>query len=326
MKTFLCEYIHPSARKALEAVSEIISDWNRLPECDAIINRNLQLTKEVLEKAKRLRVVAVHGTGMDGVDLEAAKELGIQVFNTPYRNAASVAELNIALMLMAARKVSLIQKNLAEGASFSDPAVVSGLQGVELGGKTVAFLGVGEIAKKTITICKNGFSMRCIGWSRNLTKEKALELGIDYAASITCAVAEADFVVLGMALNEETRGILGKKEFSAMKQGAILINTARGALVEEEALLEALIGPAAETTDRGNTEGTAADTGNSGQPRLAAAGLDVVVNEPITAGHPLYQLPNVVLTPHVGANTEEALYRVGMACVEGILKRVCYCS
>ena len=322
MKTFLCEYIHPSARQALEAVSEIISDWNRLSECDAIINRNLQLTKDVLEKAKHLRVVAVHGTGMDGVDLEAAKELGIQVFNTPYRNAASVAELNIALMLMAARKVSLIQKNLEEGASFSDPAVVSGLQGAELGGKTVAFLGVGEIAKKTIAICKNGFSMRCIGWSRSLTKEKALELGIDYAASIACAVAGADFVVLGMALNEETRGILGKKEFLAMKQGAILINTARGALVDEAALLEALIAPAAKATDKESTGGTAADTGNNSQPRLAAAGLDVVVNEPITEGHPLRQLSNVVLTPHIGANTEEALYRVGMACVEGILQRI----
>lgn len=321
MKTFLCEYIHPSARQALEEVSEIISDWNRLSECDAIINRNLQLTKEVLEKAKCLRVVAVHGTGMDGVDLEAAKELGIQVFNTPYRNAASVAELNIALMLMAARKVSLIQKNLAEGASFSDPAVVSGLQGTELGGKTVAFLGVGEIAKKTIAICKNGFSMRCIGWSRSLTKEKALELGIDYAASITCAVAEADFVVLGMALNEETRGIVGEKEFLAMKQGAILINTARGALVDEAALLEALTGQEAAIADRKITENVIADTRNNRQPRLAAAGMDVVVNEPITAGHPLYQLPNVVLTPHIGANTEEALYRVGMACVKGILQR-----
>lgn len=294
MKTFLCEYIHPEARKELETFSEIVSDWERLPECDAAINRNLQMTKEVLESAKNMKVIAVHGTGMDGVDLDAAKELGIKVFNTPYRNAASVAELNVALMLMTARKARLIQKNIAEGASFADPAVVSGLQGLELGSKTVAFLGVGEIAKKTIKICKHGFDMHCIGWSRSLTQEKAKTLGIEYAGSITEAVKTADFIVLGMALNEETRGIIGEKELASMKQGAILINAARGALVDEAALLKAL------------TDG------------LLAAGLDVIAEEPITNTHLLYQLPNVVLTPHIGANTEEALYRVGMACVDGI--------
>jgi D-3-phosphoglycerate dehydrogenase len=294
MKTFLCEYIHPEAKRALESFSEIVSDRERLPECDAAINRNLQMTREFLQSAKNMKVIAVHGTGMDGVDLDAAKELGIQVFNTPYRNAASVAELNIALMLMAARKMALVQKNIETGASFAEPAVVSGLQGCELGGKTVAFLGIGEIAKKTIKICKHGFDMHCIGWSRSLTKEKAEELGIEYASGIAEAVKNADFVVLGMALNEETRGIIGRKELASMKQGAILINTARGALVDEKALLDAL------------------------KANKLSAGLDVVVNEPITGAHPFYQLPNVVLTPHIGANTEEALYRVGMACVDGI--------
>lgn len=308
MKTFLCEYIHPAARRELEKFSEIVSDWECLAECDAVINRNLQLTPELLKSATNLKVIAVHGTGMDGVDLDAAKKMGIQVFNTPYRNAASVAELNIALMLMVARKVTQVQKDVASGASFADPAVVSGLQGVELGGKTAAFLGVGEIAKKTIAICKNGFSMHCIGWSRSLTREKAAELGIEYADSIISAVKDADFVVLGMALNEETRGIIGEKELSAMKHGAIFINTARGALVDENALVEALTSAAEEK-------------GNS----VAAAGLDVVTEEPITKAHPLYNLPNVILTPHIGANTEEALYRVGIACVEGIKeKALCF--
>lgn len=301
MKTFLCEYIHPEARRALEKFSEIVSGWERLSECDAAINRNLQMTREVLESAKNMKVIAVHGTGMDGVDLEAAKEFGINVFNTPYRNAASVAELNIALMLMTARKATLIRRNIAEGASLADPAVVSGLQGCELGGKRVAFLGVGEIARKTIKICSNGFDMHCIGWSRSLTKEKAEELGIEYADSIVTAVKDADFVVLGMALTEETRGIIGEREIGAMKPGAILINTARGALIDEMALLNALKPQA---------------FGDC--PHLLAAGLDVIIEEPVTKNHPLYQLPNVILTPHIGANTEEALYRVGMACVNGI--------
>ncbi len=235
------------------------------------------------------------------------------MFNTPYRNAASVAELNVALMLMAARKVSQIQKNLNAGDSFADASVVSGLQGMELGGKTVAFLGIGEIAKKTIHICKHGFRMRCVGWSRSLTRERAAELGVRYADSIQTAVKNADFVVLGMALNEETRGIIGAEEIAAMKPGAVLINTARGALVDESALLYALT----KLLDNEREKGI-----GKASPHLAATGLDVVAEEPITKEHPLYALSNVVLTPHVGANTEEALYRVGMACVEGIIEKL----
>jgi len=307
MKTFLCEYIHPEARKVLESFSEIVSDWERLPECDAAINRNLQMKWGFMEKAKSLKVIAMHGTGLDSIDLEEAKKRGIKVFNTPYLNAASVAELNITLMLMAARKVKRIQNNLSEGASFAEPAVFSSVEGNELGGKTAAFIGVGEIAKKTIKICKYGFDMKCTGWSRSLTKEKAEELGIEYAGSITEAVKNADFVLLGMALNDETRGIIGEKEIAAIKQGAIFVNIARGALVDEAALIRALSVP--------NEEG---------KTHLLAAGLDVVVDEPLTNTHPLYQLPNVILTPHVGSNTEEALYRVGMACVDGIKKALCF--
>ena len=129
MKTFLCEYIHPEARKVLESFSEIVSDWERLPECDAAINRNLQMKREFMEKAKNLKVIAMHGTGLDSIDLEEAKKRGIKVFNTPYLNAASVAELNITLMLMAARKVKRIQNHLTEGNSFGNPAIFSDVQG-----------------------------------------------------------------------------------------------------------------------------------------------------------------------------------------------------
>ena len=295
MKTFLCEYIHEEARKELESFSEIVDDWEKFSECDAVINRNLQLTREVLQKATNLKVIAVHGTGLDGVDLESAKELGISVFSTPYRNAMSVAEWNIALMLMTARKVTMIAKRVQEGVSFANASVMAQLQGIELSGKRVAFLGVGEIAKKTIVICKHGFSMQCVGWSRSLTKEKAQELEIEFASSIEEAVKEADFVVLGMALTKETRGIIGKNELEQMKQGAILINTARGALIQEDFLYEAL--------QKG---------------KLGGAGLDVLIKEPLTIQCPLYSLENVVLTPHIGANTADALYRVGMACIEGI--------
>ena len=154
---------------------------------------------------------------------------------------------------------------------------------------------MGEIAKRTIAICKYGFSIQCIGWSRSLTKEKAEELGIEFASSRLEAIKEADFVVLGMALTNETRGIIGQIEIEGMKHGAILINTTRGALIQEDFLYEALK-----------------------KGKLGGAGLDVLIKEPLSMENPLYRLENVVLTPHIGANTEDALYRVGMACVEGI--------
>lgn len=299
MKTFLCEYIHEEARKELESFSEIVEDWEKFSECDAVINRNLKLTREVLNGATNVKVIAVHGTGLDGVDLEAAQEFGIQVFSTPYRNAVSVAELNVALMLMVARKVSRISRKLQESVSFGEASVMAQLQGMELSGKRVAFLGVGEIAKKTIFICQHGFSMQCVGWSRSLTKEKADSLGIEFASSRLEAIKEADFVVLGMALTKETRGIFGKEEIDGMKQGAMLINTARGGLIQEDILYQAL------------QEG-----------KIGGAGLDVLVREPLSIEHPFYQLDNVVVMPHIGANTEDALYRVGMACVKGIRERL----
>ena len=299
MKTFLCEYIHEKARRELESFSEIVDDWERFSECDAVINRNLQLTREVLQRTSNLKVIAVHGTGLDGVDLESAKEFGISVFSTPYRNATSVAELNIALMLMTARKVNMIPRQLQAGESFKNPLVMAQLQGIELSGKKVAFLGVGEIAKRTISICKYGFSMECIGWSRSLTKEKASELGIEFASTIVEAVKEADFVVLGMALTKETKGMIGKEEIEGMKKGAIHINTARGALIQEDFLYEAL--------KKGNLGGT---------------GLDVLIQEPFSIETSFYHLDNIVLTPHIGANTEDALCRVGMACVEGIKGKI----
>ena len=295
MKTFLCEYIHEEARKELASFSEILDDWERLSEADALISRNLQLTKEVLEQATSLKIIAVHGTGMDGVDLEAAKRRGIRVISAPHRNAASVAELNIALMLSAARKLSLSNQLLSEGRTTAEPEVAMALSGIELAGKTAAFLGVGEIAKRTAYICRHGFGMRLIGWSRSLSRETAEELGMEYAETITEAVKEADFVLPCMALCEETKGIIGRDVFAAMKQGAYLINTARGGLLNEAALEEAIR-----------------------NRRLAGAALDVITEEPLTKHHPLYRLPQVVLTPHIGANTEEALYRVGMACVDGI--------
>ena len=295
-KVFLCEYIHPEAYALLERHAEVISEWDRLPEVEAIIDRNFKITNNIMEKAKLLKVIGVHGTGTDDVDIQAAKKHGIQVFSVPHQNSRSVAEMNVALMLAVARKIVRADRKMAGQAGSN---VMAELQGMELWGKTLGLIGVGDISRHTADICRNGFGMKVIGWSRHLTEEKARAMDMIYAPSMIEVFAEADVIVVGVALAPETYQLIGKEQLKQMKPGAILINTTRGAVLDEQALYEGL------------TEGN-----------IGGAACDVFVDEPINGSHPLLSLDNFVATPHLGANTEEALRRVGMAVVQGVLERL----
>ena len=255
-KVFLCEYIHPDAYAFLKAHAEVIREWDRLPEAEALINRNLNISDEVIERATSLRVIGIHGTGVDDVDMESAKKHGIQVFSVPHLNSRSVAEMNVALMLALGRKIVQADRRLTEGA----PVRMAELRGMEMCGKV---------------------------------------LGLMYAYSIAEVLKKADVVVIGVALTPETRQLMGKEQFEQMKSNAILINTTRGAVLDEQALYESLDGGI-----------------------IAGAACDVFVDEPVDVGHPLLTLDNFIATPHLGANTEEALKRVSMAVVQGVLKRL----
>ena len=114
-KVFLCEYIHPEAYKLLKAHTEIIREWDRLGEADGLINRNLSISRAWMERAENLKVIGVHGTGVDGVDMAAAADLGIQVFSVPHRNSQSVAEMNVALMLALGRKLLMADRMIRQG-------------------------------------------------------------------------------------------------------------------------------------------------------------------------------------------------------------------
>lgn len=293
-KVFLCEYIHPEAYIYLKKYTEVIRDWNRISEAEGLINRNLQITDEVMEEAKALKVIAVHGTGLDGVDMRAAKARGIEVFSTPQMNSRSVAEMNVALMLAVGRKLiradHMIRKDIGDFAQ---------LQGTEFHGKTLGLIGVGAITTQTADICRTGFDMKVIGWSRHLTAVEAARLHIRLQPSIEEVFEKSDVVVIGLSLTEETKGLIGQKHFSVMKPGGFLINTSRGGVLDEKALYEAL---------------------KTGQ--MAGAACDVFTEEPVTSKNPLLTLDNFVAAPHLGANTEEALRRVGMAAVDGLLKRL----
>ena len=297
-KVFLCEFIHPEAYAYLKNHAEIISSWDQFSEADAVIDRNFKITEELLQTTDQLKVIGVHGTGTDDVDLEAAKRHGVEVFSVPHQNAQSVAEMNVALMLAIGRKVVLADRAVS---NMAEPKanLFAELQGTEFSGKTLGLIGVGEISKRTANICKYGLGMSVLGWSRHMSDEEAKELGIIKADNIDYVFEQADVIMIGLSLDDSTRGLIGKAQFDKMKKTAFLINSTRGAILDEEALYIAL------------RDG-----------KMAGAACDVFIKEPLTVENKLLKLPNFVGTPHLGANTDDALKRVGMAVVNGVLERL----
>lgn len=295
---FLKEYIHPEARKLLEQYVNVCSSMEDIACADALIDRNeIKVNSELLDKAVRLKVIGVHGTGMDAVDVAEAQRRGIEVFSTPGLNARSVAELNVALALNLSRNISVMERKIRGGETVSHQK--QGFTGHEIGGKVFGFIGIGNIAKQTAAMLINGFGAKVIGWSRSYTKEEEKDTGIGYCENLEEVLKNADIIFMGMALNTETTHIIDEKQLRICKPTALFINTARGKLVDEKALYEAL------------TKGW-----------IAGAAADVFEEEPVTFKNPLVQLDNFLAVPHIGGNTEEALKRVGMAVVKGVLERL----
>lgn len=279
---YLVEYIHIKAYEKLEEIANITSN---IEIADIAINRNINMDMKFLSNAKSLKLIIIHGTGMDSVDLSYAKSRGIEVVNTPYLNALSVAELNVSLLLQSARRINIANKEIE-----NQIINYSNLRGNEISNKTVGFIGLGNIALMTANILHNGFNMNVIAYNRsNKNIDYIKQYDIDYVLS------NSDFIILGLALNDETKYIINKETLAKFNPNAYLINTCRGGLVNEHDLLEALK-----------------------HKQLKGYASDVFENDPIRKTHPLLN-ENVIGLPHIGANTDEALYRVGMACIEHIL-------
>lgn len=302
MKIFLCETIHQNAVELLKSHGEIISDWNRIGEVDALISRSIDVGAEEMDRMPELKVIAVHGTGTDGIDVAEAKKRGIQVVYAPHLNANAVAELSIGLMmsvgrgLVKARNVIAEESKSAHSDSERQANVQTMLYGMEFRGKTCGLIGFGAIATKIAAIARGGFDMEVTAYSPTLNAERASAVGCRCASSVEDVLKEADVVFLCLPLTKQTQGMISRERLALMKKHAILVNTSRGPLVDEEALYEAL--------KHGKLYGAASDVFCEGFPKM---------------GNPLLELENFVATPHIGANTDEALYAVGMACAEQII-------
>ncbi len=253
-----------------------------LPGVDALVVRSAtQVTRDLIARATQLRAVGRAGVGVDNVDLAAAGERGIAVFNAPGGNTIAAAELTMALLISVARKIPAAETSLRAGhwdrASF---------KGVELRGKTMGLVGAGRIGGEVALRCQ-AFGMPVIVYDPYLTDERAEELGVELLG-LDSLLDLCDFISIHVPLNEETRGIFGAAAFRRMKSTAFLVNASRGGVLDESALADAL---------------------RTGE--IAGAALDVYETEPLPADSPLRDAPNLVLTPHLGASTAEA--QVGVA-------------
>ena len=247
------------------------------------------MTREVFEAAKNLKVVARAGVGVDNIDLDEATKNGVIVVNAPDGNTISAAEATFAMMMAVARRIPQAHQSLTSGKWERKL-----FKGVEFKGKTLGIVGLGRIGVEVARRAK-AFQMRVLAYDPFLSEEKAEKIGVE-KASLEDALKEADFITVHTPLMKETHHLIGRKQFESMKKGVRIVNCARGGIIDEDALYEAIQ-----------------------KEIVAGAGLDVFENEP-PENHPLVGLPEVVVTPHLGASTEEAQENVAVDVSEEVIR------
>lgn len=254
-----------------EELEEAVSNYEVL-----VVRSRTKVTRKIIEKGERLRIIGRAGVGLDNIDLDAAKERGIRVLNTPEAPAYAVAELTLGLILSLARRIPFADKTMKEGKWLKKKLV-----GWQLHGKTLGVLGLGNIGEKVARLAK-AFGMKILITKRTPPPPELLkELDAEFI-SLEELLRRSDIITIHIPLTPQTRHMISEREISLMKDGAFIINTSRGQIVDEEALYQAL--------KRG---------------KLRGAALDVFETEPPT-NYDLLRLPNVICTPHIGAQTVEA--------------------
>lgn len=288
-KILVAESIRPSGMEMLRKEAEVVVAPDRneatvagmLGDFDALITRTTMIDGQVMAKGQNLVVVGRHGAGLDLVDVEYATEHGICVVHTPAANARSVAEYVVALMLSLTRQV--IPGDYAQRVE-RDFGKRNRLMGHDLENKVLGIIGMGRIGRNIAGMCGVGFAMQILGYDPYVSKEDLAKAGIEKVDSVEEILARSDFVSLNLPLTEEVRGLINLERLKLMKKTAYLINCARGPIVDEKALGIAL------------REGM-----------IAGAALDVFAEEPPRRDDPLFDLPNLIATPHIATMTHESM-------------------
>ncbi|MFC1903549.1 hydroxyacid dehydrogenase [Chloroflexota bacterium] len=302
-KVLVADHIAKEAIRKLQSagheVVEIKDDLtekeliNTILPYDAIIVRGIpEVTRSIIEAGRNLKIIARGGIGLDNIDCNAAEEKGITVVNTPGASCLSVAELAIGLMFTASRKITRADAALKKGQWIKKECL-----GCELAGKTLGIVGAGGIGQALARIA-GVLGMEVIATKRDLsTVPPALkELGVP-VVPLDELLSRADYISLHLPKTAESTMLIGEPQFNKMKDGVIFINCARGGIVDEAALAQAV---------------------RCG--KVAAAAVDVFAKEPLDRDNPLLGLENVILTPHIGASSVEGQFRVGMEVADKVIR------
>ncbi len=268
-----------------EDLRNVVSGYDAL-----IVRSRTKVTREIIEAGKRLKIVGRAGVGLDNIDIEIAKKRGVKVLNTPEAPAEAVAELTIGLMVSLARKIPLADRTMKDG-----EWIKRDLRGWELSGKTLGLIGLGNVGERVARIAK-AFGVKILITKRTPPNPGLLRELQGEFVSLSELLRRSDVVTLHVPLTPQTHRMIGTKELQLMKDGAFLVNTSRGGIIDGKALLNAL---------------------RSG--RLGGAALDVYEMEPPTDSS-VIELPNVVCTPHIGAQTQEAQRAAAILIAEKIIK------
>lgn len=255
-------------------------------DADAIICGNDKINEEVIRSLKNCKVIAKHGVGIDGIDIDTAKELGITVTNAPGTNKAEVADLAMGFLLAMARDIPKMSAETKDGKWIKYP-------GYSMEGKTIGIIGVGNIGTEMVKRCL-GFGLKVIAYDP-VQREEIKKMGVKYV-ELSEMLQDSNYISLHCPLNAMSYQMLGKSEIKTMKSGIIIVNTARSQILDYDALYEAMV-----------------------EKDILGYASDVFDFEP-PAMHPLYALENVYLTPHVGGTTYDSNYRMGSTAVNNVIE------
>ncbi|MGC4933777.1 NAD(P)-dependent oxidoreductase [Gordonia sp. DT30] len=301
-RAVVTEPIHQVGIDLLRTVFEVETDYDRyldpatlghaLADADAVVMRSAGLPAQTLRSSPSLKVIAKHGAGLDSVDIAAATDLGIVVANSGDANSGSVAEHAVALMLAVLHQIPTTDAKVRQAAFRRPGEVVLG----DISEATVGLIGFGNIARRVGHMCAAGFGAEVLALDPFVTAEEMAAEGVTKAVDLQDLLPRCDVVSVHVPLGPETHHLIGADELKLLGPRAVLVNTARGGVVDEAALLAAL------------------DAGE-----LRGAGLDVLEHEPPRAGDPLFGSPRVVLSPHVAGGTELARQRMACAAAQAAI-------
>lgn len=269
-------YLYPEHIEELEKSGQVVvyndvpsreEGLKRIADAEIIIDNWYKMPAEVIYGCPKLKFICVAATGYEWIDMDACKKGGIVVSNSPSYSTEAVAELTVGLIINACRKITTAESSLRNG-----EWAPTGFKGKELRGKTLGIVGYGNIGRRVAEITSKGFGMKIIYVNSGSQKSDFERL-----------IKESDIISVNAPITRETKGLIGLNEFNLMKDGVVIVNTGRGAVIDENALTENL---------------------KSG--KVFSAGIDVYSKEPVNKGNPLFNGPNAILTPHIGFNTEES--------------------